>query len=105
MGNYCKLICDDCHRTALLFSVRGLQDGAILYYNKDLFDDAGIDYPTDDWTWDDLEAAALAMTKDVDGEHQYGFGMATNNTIQMWPIMIWAGGGDFIVDGASVFNK
>lgn len=76
-----------------------------LYYNKDIFDEAGVEYPTDDWTWDDLEAAALALTKDVDGEHQYGFGMATNNTIQMWPIMIWAGGGDFIEDGKSVFNS
>lgn len=76
-----------------------------LYYNKDLFDEAGLEYPTDEWTWDDLEEAALAMTKEVDGEQQYGFGMATNNTIQMWPIMIWAGGGDFIQDGKSVFNS
>lgn len=77
----------------------------ILYYNKDLFDAAGIDYPTSDWTWDDLEKAALALTQEVNGEQQYGFGMATNNTIQMWPIMIWAGGGDFIQDGKSVFNS
>lgn len=52
-----------------------------LYYNKDLFDEAGIDYPNDDWTWDDLEEAAIALSKEVDGEQQYGFGMATNNTI------------------------
>jgi len=26
----------------------------IIYYNKDLFDEAGATYPTDDWTWDDL---------------------------------------------------
>ena len=77
----------------------------VLYYNKDIFDEAKIDYPSADWTWDDLEEAALALTKDEDGEHQYGFGMATNNTIQMWPIMIWAGGGDFIQDGKSVFNS
>lgn len=77
----------------------------VLYYNKDIFDEAAIGYPNDDWTWDDLENAALALTKDVNGEHQYGFGMATNNTIQMWPIMIWAGGGDFIREGKSVFNS
>ena len=40
----------------------------ILYYNKDLFDAAGIDYPTDAWTWDDLQAAAEALTvKDASG--------------------------------------
>ena len=29
-----------------------------LIYNKDLFDQAGIDYPTDDWKWEDAMAAA-----------------------------------------------
>jgi multiple sugar transport system substrate-binding protein len=29
-----------------------------LEYNKDLFDAAGVEYPTADWTWDDLRAAA-----------------------------------------------
>lgn len=77
----------------------------VLYYNKDIFDKAGVEYPSESWTWDDLESAALKMTKDVNGEHQYGFGLATNNTIQMWPIMIWAGGGDFIKDGKSVLNS
>ncbi len=28
------------------------------YYNKDLFDRAGVPYPADDWTWDDFIAAA-----------------------------------------------
>lgn len=34
----------------------------VLYYNKDIFDEASLDYPTDDWTWDDLLAAAEALT-------------------------------------------
>ena len=33
-----------------------------LYYNVDLFDAAGLDYPDDTWTWDDLKAAARALT-------------------------------------------
>jgi len=40
----------------------------VLYYNKDLFDKAGVDYPTDKWTWDDLLAAAEKLTvKDGSG--------------------------------------
>lgn len=78
----------------------------LLYYNKDLFTDAGLDPDAPPTTWDELESMALAMTKEVNGEQQYGFGMATNNTIQMWPIMIWAGGGDFVdQNGKSVFNS
>jgi len=34
----------------------------LLFYNKDLFDAAGLDYPTPDWTWDDELAAAEALT-------------------------------------------
>lgn len=34
----------------------------VLFYNKDLFDKAGVSYPTNDWTWADAEAAAKAIT-------------------------------------------
>ncbi len=35
----------------------------IFAYNKKMFDDAGVKYPTDDWTWDDLVTAGKAITK------------------------------------------
>ena len=35
-----------------------------LYYRTDLFDAAGLDYPDAAWTWDDLKAAAAALTTD-----------------------------------------
>ncbi len=38
------------------FSTLGLQ------YNTDMFDAASLEYPTADWTWDDLRAAAEALT-------------------------------------------
>lgn len=46
----------------------------VLYYNKDDFDAAGLEYPTDEWTWDDLRAAAEALTiKDDTGRiSRYG---------------------------------
>ncbi len=34
----------------------------VLFYNKDLFDAAGLDYPTADWTWADEQAAAEKLT-------------------------------------------
>jgi multiple sugar transport system substrate-binding protein len=37
-------------------------DTIALFYNKDLFDKAGVEYPTADWTWDDLRAAAEKLT-------------------------------------------
>jgi len=50
------------------FNVGGTQYGlpesfsnVVLIYNKDLFDQAGVAYPTADWTQDDLQAAAEAI--------------------------------------------
>ncbi|HEY0605153.1 MAG TPA: sugar ABC transporter substrate-binding protein [Herpetosiphonaceae bacterium] len=34
----------------------------VLYYNKQIFDEAGVAYPTDSWTWDDLKTAAQKLT-------------------------------------------
>ena len=40
----------------------------IIYYNKDMFDKAGVAYPSNDWTWDDFLAAAEKLTqKDASG--------------------------------------
>jgi multiple sugar transport system substrate-binding protein len=46
-------------------------DTIALFYNKDLFDTAGVEYPTADWTWDDLRAAAEKLTTE-DGS-QWGY--------------------------------
>lgn len=45
-----------------------------LYYNKDMFDAAGISYPDATWTWEDIRKAANALTKKDDSgvTTQYG---------------------------------
>jgi len=66
----------------------------VVYYNKGLFDAAGVDYPQDNWTWDDFVAKAKTLTQDTNGDgttDQWGF---TNNG---WPppfIFIWQAGGE-----------
>ncbi len=49
----------------------------VLYYNVDAFDEAGLEYPSEDgWTWDEFLDAAQALTVDRDGDgeiDQYGF--------------------------------
>jgi multiple sugar transport system substrate-binding protein len=45
-----------------------------LFYNKGLFDAAGLAYPTDAWTWTDLQNAAKALTNLTDPKKPiYGF--------------------------------
>lgn len=67
----------------------------ILYYNKDMFDEAGIDYPTKEWTWDEFLNAAQAMTIEEDGETvQYGF--AAGDWWPWWMSFIYQNGGRLI---------
>src|SRR5690625_415011 len=57
-----------------------------LAYNKKIFEEAGVDPPTDDWTYDDMIEAAKELTQDTDGDGKtdiYGFGLGANIT-QGW---------------------
>ena len=52
------------------YGVPGNFSNVVLIYNKDLFDQAQIEYPNDDWTWDDaLKAAGAIRALD---ENTYG---------------------------------
>lgn len=43
-------------------------DLGALWYNKEIFDEAGVDYPTNDWTWDDMvEAARKIKESNIEG--------------------------------------
>ncbi len=70
----------------------------VVYYNKDLFDAAGLPYPSDDWTWDEFLAAAMALTQDLDGDgvtDQYGLG--TEASIFRLAPFVWGNGGELVV--------
>lgn len=67
---------------------------ACVYYNKKLFDEAGLKYPTDDWNVNDMLSAARKLTK-VDPEGrviQYGF------YAWAWQNFVYAFGGSLVDD-------
>ncbi len=70
----------------------------VLFYNKDMFDAAGVAYPTADWTYDDLRSAAKQLTKvDADGKTtQYGFYADPWDMELIWSEGIWAHGGEIL---------
>ncbi|MGH4039176.1 MAG: ABC transporter substrate-binding protein [Sphaerochaeta sp.] len=43
------------------FGIPDSFSNVVLFYNKDLFDRAGIDYPTSSWTWKDIEIAGAKI--------------------------------------------
>ncbi len=71
----------------------------VLFYNKDMFDAAGVAYPTADWTYDDLRNAAKQLTQDSNSDgkiDQYGFYSDLWDMELIWSEAIWAYGGDII---------
>ena len=59
----------------------------VVYYNMDLFDEAGVAYPSDDWTWEDFRETARALTKQDDNGNtvQYGYAVpGFNFGLQPW---------------------
>lgn len=66
-----------------------------LFYNKDLFDQEGVAYPTDDWTWEDMLRMAKKFTRDKDGDgHIDQFGLAT----YPWKAAVLQNGGKLVDD-------
>jgi multiple sugar transport system substrate-binding protein len=71
----------------------------VLFYNKDMFDAAGLAYPTKDWTWDDLRAASKKLTLDINSDgkiDQYGFVFDQWDMEPGWSEAIWSQGGDIV---------
>ena len=68
-----------------------------LYYNKDLFDQAGLDYPTDSWAHDDYLSAMAQLSKMHNKEDQPGvWGSMTNISWERLQVHVNAWGGHFV---------
>jgi len=95
-----------------MYMVPMLRTVAAGLYNKDLFAQAGLDPEKPPLTWDELEAASKAITRDTDGDgtiDQWGLAYVLGgDTLNMtfWPLL-WQAGGDVLSadDGSAAFNN
>lgn len=63
LGNYPQAVLDLYDQgDGKLYGLPKDFDTNAVWYNKALFDAAGVDYPSADWTWDDFRATAKALT-------------------------------------------
>ena len=83
-------------------------DNLSLIYNTTVFDAAGVDYPTEDWTWEDFRAAAKELTDASTNTYGYAYSVSGSEetTWQFWP-HLWQHGGQILSDdGATAeFNS
>lgn len=59
----------------------GLPSGTqtmVMYYNKDIFDEKGVEYPKEGWTWDEFMETAEKLTYEENGKTIYGYGLSSS---------------------------
>jgi multiple sugar transport system substrate-binding protein len=92
-----------------LYSYDGTQFGApkdfdtvAVYYNKALFDQAGVEHPSDDWDWDEFHEKAKAISDALSDEGVYGAVAGLTGGQEMYYNTILQAGGSIISeDGAT----
>ena len=70
---YQKSLADAYATDSTQYALPSSFSNVVLFYNKDLFDAAGVSYPTQNWTWADEKEAALKLTdtdKGIWGDYQ-----------------------------------
>ena len=98
LGKYYQGIVDLYTRTdGKHFAIPKDHDTIALLYNKAIFDQYGVDYPTDDWTWDDMYEAAKKITEASNGD-VYGMAMNTSNNQDGWYNLIYDYGAELITE-------
>jgi multiple sugar transport system substrate-binding protein len=64
----------------------------VVYYNTDLFDQAGLGHPKQDWTWDEFRSTGETLTQgDVRG-------IGIEPTVIRLAPFVWSNGGDIVDD-------
>ncbi|MCC6358153.1 MAG: extracellular solute-binding protein [Phycisphaerales bacterium] len=71
----------------------------VIYYNRRIFQAAGIDEPRDGWTFDEfLATCAKLKAAQRDGKPVVEFPLYFENVMPFWICWIWNGGGDVLIE-------
>ena len=76
-----------------IYGVPKDKDNVLLVYNKEMFDAAGVDYPTNEWTWDDMTEAS---EKIYAATGKYGYMAYNDEQLGYWNFVYQNGG--YILD-------
>lgn len=98
LNNYYEGIVDIYRYEDSQYALPKDHDTIALLYNKAIFDKYNVEYPTNDWDWDDYAAAAKAITEAGAADGVYGTAMNTNDGQDGWYNLIYDFGGKLISD-------
>jgi len=80
-----------------------------VYYNRDLFENYGVAEPPERWTWYEMVAAAVALTRDANGNQVVGtesegtqqvavYGLGVEPSMIRIAPFVWSNGGELVDD-------
>ena len=98
LANYYEGVVNLYNSNGVQYALPKDHDTIALLYNKAIFDKYGVDYPTDDWTWDDVLAAAKTITEAGAADGVYGYAINTSNNQDGWYNIIYDYGAQVITD-------
>ena len=79
-----------------IYGVPKDKDLVVLVYNKEIFDQAGVTYPDDTWTWDDLIEASEKIYEQTG---KYGYMAYAHDQVGYWNFVYQNGGRILNEDG------
>ena len=96
LSDYWPTVIDRAKVNGKIYGLQRDLDLRLLYYNKAMFDKAGLSYPNENWTWDDWADAARKLTiVEPNGRVvQQGIGMETGK----WTMLLVQSNGDYLDD-------
>lgn len=98
MDNYFEGITDLYTKDDVHYAIPKDHDTIAVLYNKAIFDKYGVDYPTDEWTWEDFAATAQEISEKGAADGIYGTYCNSNSTQDFWYNIIYSYGGKVISD-------
>jgi multiple sugar transport system substrate-binding protein len=91
---YTKIIDRFTEGTALYVLPRDIAPICVVYYNKKAFDEAGVKYPKDDWTWKDMVSIGKKLVKKDANGMVTRFGYVDDWPI--WEAFVYSNGGKLV---------
>lgn len=101
LEDYSKESIEDVTRDGKIIAVPFEQDLMALFYNKDMFDKAGIQPPK---TWDEMISAAKKLTTEKVSGITYDLTKGAYGNFSFMPF-VWQGGGNFFSDDRSELSS
>lgn len=101
LANYPQILVDLYTFDGTTWAVPKDQDSQVVFYNKDLFDRAGVEYPEAEWTLDDYRAKAKAISEALSSDNIYGAAMNIDGQSMYYNTIYQFGGHVISEDGTS----